>query len=309
MDQGLIDKIKQLTGKEDEQVTSFLDGLSLDDIYTLIDSDRRGDDAKMMSVLAPLKQQDVVPPTQDQMPQEPQQPEQPESPETNVSTDDGKRTDDVEEAMKDKHLTPIKVEVPKPRDTEAKELATNPLFRPKKEPSKKERILRKETKHKGRGFDPFIGEGVLEEGVMGFSAMPAIKKMLTLAGRPEPSDAEVAKAMEDFMGQFADHDLGKFGDDCDLRISDIATPVGTSIPTGPLDGALAALGGDFDAEIDAVSVEASGALTNIQNIRNAFQIIASNLPEVKVSEFAEVRELLADLMSRLDRMANNITGK
>jgi hypothetical protein len=31
--------------------------------------------------------------------------------------------------------------------------------------------------------------------------------------------------------------------------------------------------------------------------------------EIKVGEFAEVRALLSDLMSKIDRMGNHITGK
>lgn len=263
MDKGLVDKVVELTGKQEETVADFLATLGLDQLYTLIDSHRKGDDATMHTVLGPLMAQE-----------EPLSAEEPST--------------EVEEAMTKKD-TKITMAVPKPRDPMARELEKG-QYQPKVTPNKKERLAKMDRKHKGR--EPFesVGEP-LAEGVMGMTALPAIKKMLSLAGRPEPSDEEVQAAMEDFMGDMHPDLRG-------LSISDIATPVGTSITPGAV---------EFDQEVDNMGKPVDGADYTgeaYSAIRSSFETIKTSLADVTITEFMEVRRLVAELQSLIDQLAN-----
>jgi hypothetical protein len=306
MDQSLIDKIMAITGQEEEAVAEFLGNSSMDEMYQLIDANRKGDDASIEPLVASL----IIKADPEKEPEKEPQPE-------------------VKEAMK-KPDTKLTVELPKLRDPMARELAKG-QYQPKATPNKKEQLARMDRKHRSNRVDDSFSstsEPVVE-GVLGMSSMPYIKKMLTLAGRPA-EEHDIKKAMEDFMGSFGDYR--------GLAALDSQRSAG-AMAAGPLDGVLADfpdLEQDqdaFDAELDAMDVVQDVAdveefdtmayadaftdntpppeteLTNIEAVRNAFATINNNVRDIKVSEFTEVRQLLSDLMSSLDRIGNNITGK
>lgn len=295
MDQDLVAKIVELTGAEEEKVAEFLDTMTLDQIYTLIDSNRKGDDATMMTILEPLKNQEETQAADAE------------------STDAAEEPAEVEEAMKDTDKNKIKIDIPKPRDPMARELAKG-QYQPKVTPNKKEKLARMDRKHKGRLDDSFSPEGLseeamLEEGVLGMSAMPAIKKMLTLAGRPA-EDEDIMKAMEDFMGDF--------GDLSGLSINDIATPVGTSIPAGPLDQAMADVPADahdhddFDLEMGTMTPQVDGedfTGAAYDAVRQAGETIKQALGDLTIREFAETRQLISEIQSMLDKLADTTKGR
>jgi hypothetical protein len=282
MDQSLIEKIKLVTGQEDSVVAEFLEGLSLDQMYELIDAKRKGDDAAIESLVAPIMST------------------------TDSDTEEFKEA--LEEKMKKDSDNKIKIDLPKPRDPMARELAKG-QYQPKVTPNKKETLARQDRKHKGRVDDSFAapGDQVLE-GVMGMSAMPSIKKMLTLAGRPAEED-DIKQAMEDFMGDFSDLS--------GLTIQDITTPVGTTIPAGPLDEPVVDAPADaeqftFDQETDSLVANlagvarATGSTPAYANIRSSVESIKTQLHDIKITEFSEVKGLIGELQSMLDTLGNQV---
>lgn len=275
MDNNLIAKIVELTGASEEVIQEFLDGLSLDQNYDIIDANVRKNDAKLAQLVSGLK----------------------------AEPDNNK----VEEAMrKDKNKGPITVQVPKPRDPMARELAKG-QYQPKRTPNKKEQLAKKDSKHKGNRFE---SQDVMES-LMGMSSIPAIKKMLTLAGRPNDDDS-VKKAMEDYMSDITGVS----------PLDAMAFPTGTTIKPGLISG----MGDDmddaddlefntdFDDDLDLMSDgELDSELTQSQDpyvdICQSFATIKANLPNITMAEYIQARKLLSELMSAMDLLGNGAAGQ
>lgn len=284
MDQTLIDKVAELTGKEGEAVQEMLAQLTVDQMFDLIDMDSRGDSQAIVNLLRPFV---------DSEGQESQPEETGEQPDFNQTDDQDQNQDNVEEAMSKK--TKVPGQLPKPRDPMAKALAL-PQYQSKKTPTKKGKLDKMDRKHKGSRVDDSFdidsvleGKQVVEEGVMGFSAMPALKRTLELAGRPTDEES-LAKAMEDFMGDF--------GEIKGLSINDIATPVGTSITPGPV-----------TMDEPQEPQETISGTTAYQTIRQAVEDVKVNLASVTVTEYAQVRQLLSELTSMMDKLGNAVKGQ
>lgn len=299
MEQGFIDKIKELTGKDDEAVNSFLETLSLDDMYALIDAGRKDTLDQMADILEPL--------TSAPDPEPQPAPEQPaEQPTEEPAATQEPQADDnqgfeapeqptVDEAMKDKKTT-IKVPVQKPRDPMAREL-TKGQYQPKVTPGKREILDRRDRKHRAK-----TEESVME-GVIGMTMMPNIKKTLELAGRPA-DDATIQRAMEDFMGDF-----GEFGG---LSINDLAVPTGTAIKPGLISAFDAPPEEDeFDHAIDTLSQQATDLPSASQAyaaIRQSVEVLKASLPDIRVAEFQAVKQLISELTSAIDLLGNGVKG-
>lgn len=138
----------------------------------------------------------------------------------------------------------------KPRDPMARELA-KPQYSHKVTPSKKEKIRKAESKHKQK----------VDESVMGFSDLPAMKRLLALAGSDVP-DAVIQTTLDANSVSCLDQ---------------IAQPVGTSIKPGVV--------GFDDSEEQAA----------LQRIKNCIDEIKATLELVPVTEFATINDLINDL--------------
>jgi hypothetical protein len=277
MDKSLIERIKTITNQEDQVVSDFLGELPLDTLYAIFDAHRTNDEAKLGALVEPIM---------------------------STVTSENVDEDSLEEQMK-KDDTKITMDLPKPRNPMARELEKG-QYQPKVTPNKKEVLDRQSRKHKGRIDDSFAsGEETVLEGVMGMYAMPAIKKMLTLAGRPAEED-DIKKAMEDFMGDF--------GDLTGLSINDITTPVGTTITVGPLEtpvndaGAVNTADDEFDAETSALvaGMGAVGGTPAYASIRQSVEQIKLRINDIKVTEFTQVKGLIGELQSMLDSLGNQV---
>jgi hypothetical protein len=161
----------------------------------------------------------------------------------------------------------------------AKALAL-PQYQPKVTPSKKGIQDKADRKHKGRKD---YMESVIEESVMGMTQMDSmLPRLLTLAGLPVEDEATIVpQEFDEPVTISSDYDEVQM--DCEAPM-------------------------DVEVEELPPTVSESGSGT-MQVIRDSFKSISGNLSEIKVSEFAEVRTMLADLMSQIDRMGNSITGK
>ncbi len=280
MDQDLIEKIKALTGRTDADeatIEDALTSLSLDQMYALIDAKRKGDDKAMLNLITPVLP--VTAPTEN-------------------------KPAEVEEATmsdKNKDKNKMRIGASKPRDPMARELEKG-IYQPKVTPNRKEILDRRDRKHKGK-YD----ESMVEESIA-FSSIPSIKKMLSLAGRPA-EDEDVMKAMEDFMGDFSDTG--------GLRISDIAVPTGTAIQPGTVSfGQEEEPEDEFDAELDAIGAKdeqmavGGGSCTAAYlAIRAAVEAVKTNMVDIKVGEFADVKCLINELNSAIDQLGNSVKGQ
>jgi DNA polymerase III gamma/tau subunit len=189
--------------------------------------------------------------------------------------------------------------VPKPRDPMAKALAL-PQYQPKTTPSKKGQLDKALRKHKGRDVQESLNVDtdaeLVEESVMGMTQMDSmLPRLLTLAGCP-PMDDQETNQIEIVQPQdqstawapAAMDNLDAEWDELETELDPTNAPVTvTELPPAPVNPGTA----------------------NIQMIRDSFNSIRTNLPDIKVSEFAELRAMMADLMSQIDRMGNHISGK
>lgn len=181
---------------------------------------------------------------------------------------------------------------PKPRDPMAKALGFG-QYQHKVEPSKKEKLAKADSKHKKGYLEAVdmsdIDVDLIEEGVMGMTQMDSmLPRLLQLAGMP--------------------------GDEMSMPSINVDTTSHPDAVTMSIETGIDAVPQlEFDPTIDAVaSIEPEAGvsgLTSIQVIRDSFARITSNISEIRVGEFAEVRNMLSDLMSQIDRMGNNISGK
>ena len=330
MNQTLVDAIIKLTGKPEDEVQEKLASVPIDDLYKLMDLVRKGDKASIVDFIDPITEsayfkrttneglryaakfnnQTAVDGLVDWLEAEKVDynfrnsnivvidcPDREFAYRLSCKATSIKNTLDnplqtVKDMADNKKITGT---VPKPRDPMAKALAL-PQYQPKVTPSKKGQLDKALRKHKGRDMNealaPSADAELVEEGVIGMTQMDSmLPRLLTLAGCPPVEDvpANDVAVVEPEWETTALDNLSAEWDELDAQI-----PQATVEPT-------------IDATIEpAVS---STPLTNIQVIRDAFEHIRTNMPEIKVSEFAEVRTMMADLMSQIDRMGNNISGK
>jgi hypothetical protein len=270
--QDLINQLVELTGASEEDVQSYLDQLDLDTTYNIIDASRRGKVDELKAMLS-----DLVP-----------------------------SENNVKEASmsKDKNKNTIKLDIPKPRDPMARELAKG-QYQPKRTPSKRELLNKTDRKHKGSQFE----SEEIAESFMSMAGIPSIKKMLTLAGRPF-DDEEVEQAVEDYMSD-------TLGNIDGMRIDDIKIPTGTTLKPGLVNGFSNSQEDDFDLELDSIAdvsdepiqQDTAPTTTAIAAIHNAASIIKMNLADIKLGQFSEVKELINELNSAIDLLANQVKGQ
>lgn len=208
----------------------------------------------------------------------------------------------VEETMGKK--TTVKGKLPKPRDPIAKALAL-PQNQPKRTPNKKESLAKMDRKHKGRtGGDAgasFSMESVVTEGVV--SAIPELQRMLALAGRPSEGNA-INKTMEDMFDiKVSDlPDFGRFGVD--------TVPLGLKLTPGVVN-----MDEPEDLEdliVDPVDTTDNTTVDEPESeefawIRANLESIGERLDGVTVSELVKVKELIAELNSRFDKLRNQVS--
>lgn len=327
MDQSLIDAIVKITGKPEEEVQTKLADVQIDDIYKLMDLVRTGDKASIIDFIDPIRESahfrrtnedfgytakfktqnakdELIDWLEDQNINYTNRinnvtvvdcPDRSTAYRLSCKVNQIRASIDTNlQIFKDMASKPTKpgTQVPKPRDPMAKALAL-PQYQPKVTPSKRGIEDKADRKHKGKnGYMEALDSDrdLVEEGVMGMTTMNSmLPRLLTLAGRP-PMEDEV--------------DLPIIQSDDEISI----------LPASGIEFKAPDLSSQFDFEptsMDATPVGTGSAtqLTNIQTIRDAFEVVRSNLPEIKVSEFAEVRAMMADLMSQIDRMGNTISGK
>lgn len=325
MNQSLIDAIVKITGKPEEEVQTKLADVQIDDIYKLMDLVRTGDKASIIDFIDPIRESAHFRRTNEDFGYTAKFKTQNAKDElidwledqninytnriNNVTVVDCPDRDTAYRlsrkvnqlrASVDTNLTTFKdmaskptkpsTQVPKPRDPMAKALAL-PQYQPKVTPSKRGIEDKADRKHKGKkDYMEAFDRDLVEEGVMGMTTMTSmLPRLLTLAGRPP---------MED------EAELPIIQSDDEISI----------LPANEMEFSTPDFSQALDLEqapMDATPITSGSAtqLTNIQVIRDAFEVVRSNLPEIKVSEFAEVRAMMADLMSQIDRMGNTISGK
>jgi hypothetical protein len=327
MNQTLIDAIVKITGKPEEEVQTKLADVQLDDIYKLMDLVRTGDKASIIDFIDPIKESMYFRRTNEDLEYTAKFKNQNAKDElidwledqninytnriNNVTVVDcpdrdtayrlSRKVNQIRasidtnlQTFKDMATKPPKpgTQLPKPRDPMAKALAL-PQYQPKVTPSKRGIEDKADRKHKGKkdymeAFD--LDRDLVEEGVMGMTTMNSmLPRLLTLAGRPPMEDEAELPIIQ------SDDEIGI------LPASEI------EFNQPAFDEIL-----DFEPTVmDATPVGSGSAtqITNIQSVRDAFENVRANLPEIKVSEFAEVRSMMADLMSQIDRMGNTISGK
>lgn len=317
MDQSLVDSIVKLTGKPEEEVQAKLANVPIDDIYKLIDLVRDGDKASVIDFIDPIQERANVIQTNEGLEytakfktnlayeQLADWLDDNLIPYTNrlnnvivVDCNDRDTTYKVSmkvaqlKAMADTNLQtvndmakpPKKFKpgnpVPPPRNPIAKALAL-PQNQPKSTPNKKTTMDKSERKHKGRdNYNESINDQI-NEGVMGMTAMDSmLPRLLTLAGRPPMDDDAITIDI--------DSNMQNIGQELNIEPISVEELPATEAPSI----------GDNMPE-----------WASMAHIRNAFKTIQNGLGDIKVSEFAEVRSLMSDLMSQIDRMGNTITGK
>lgn len=173
--------------------------------------------------------------------------------------------------------------MPKPRNPVAKALAL-PQYRQKVTPTKKEIQDKMDSKHPNKFFEDETE--LVAEGVMGMTTMTSmLPRLLTLAGCAPYDETSTVD---------------------ELPRSDDAI---TLTATGDCNIADDEINYDMIADDDISDSEAEITASHIQVIRDSFEQVRLNIRDIKLSEFSEVRSLLSDLMSHIDRIANNITNK
>ena len=319
MNQTLVDAIVKLTGKPEDEVQEKLASVPIDDLYKLMDLVRKGDNASVIDFIDPITESAYFKRTTNEGLRYAAKFENQVAVDGLVDWLEAEKIDytfrnsnivvvdcpDREfayrlscKAMSIKNTLDnpfqkvtdmadnkkITGKLPKPRDPMAKALAL-PQYQPKVTPSKKGQLDKALRKHKGRNdVNEALNDDVevIEEGVMGMTQMDSmLPRLLTLAGCPPIEDAPMADVQPRWETTALDNLDAEWDE------------VNTLIPENP--------------PIQDAPVSTGSA--NIQGVRDAFNNIRANLPEIKVSEFAEVRAMMADLMSQIDRMGNHISGK
>lgn len=222
-----------------------------------------------------------------------------------------KAKDDSIKILNDSMKPTKKDGLPKPRDPMAKALSLG-QYQPKIEPSKQEKLEKKDRKHKkgylGDAIDMSdIEVGHIAEGVMGMTQMDSmLPRMLQLAGMQ--SDTSMSPLVS--IDTTSNPDVVTMSINTDsqevpqLEFDPEVTSNFDTVNDVEFDDLV------LDDEIDPLApLMSSDGLTSIQVMRNSFSAIGANLSEIRVGEFSEVRNMLSDLMSQIDRMGNNISGK
>lgn len=329
MNQNLIDAIVKITGQEEAYVQEKISTMAVDDVYALMDMVRKNDVAEVKARFEPVTEAisnpssfDVVVKVDGEQNKDGlldwlddhsityafrpndviviKSPSQAKEIQIKQGIDAMQNADSIK-ILNDSMKTPKSMTVPKPRDPMAKSLSLG-QYQHKVEPGKKEKLEKRERKHKGKFAESIdmsdIDLPVLEEGVLGMTQMDSmLPRLLQLAGCP--GGEEVASPLVT-IDQTANPDAVTMTIDTDF---DSEAP---QLEYDPEVEQTVELEPEVDPLVPPMEV---GALTSIQVIRDSFARIESNVSEIKVGEFAEVRAMLSDLMSKIDRMGNNITGK
>lgn len=330
MNQNLIDAIVAISGQEEAYVQEKISTMAVDDVYALMDMVRKNDVAEIKARFEPVTEAVANPSSFDVIVKV--------NGEQNKDglldwLDDNSITyafrpndvivikgasqakeiqikqgiDSLEQAdsikiLNDSMKPKLPTTLPKPRDPMAKALSLG-QYQAKVEPSKKEKLEKRDRKHK-KGYMEAINMDdietpILEEGVLGMTQMDSmLPRLLQLAG--VPGEEEVSSPMVS-IDTTSNPDAVTMSIDTDFD----------SVPQLEFDPEVDTTL-SLDEPVDLTKTEEpmpDSVFTNIQVIRDAFSAIECNISEIKVGEFAEVRSMLSDLMSKIDRMGNNITGK
>ena len=268
MQDDLINQLVELTGASEEDVQSYLDQQDMDKTYNIIDAARRGKVDELKSMVSDLQ------PSENKV---------------------------DEASMKDKDKNKIKIDMPKPRDPMARELQKG-QYQPKRTPTKRELLNKTDRKHKG---SKHYESSELAESIS-VSGIPSIKKMLTLAGRPFDDDN-----VDNIVKEFMNREMQNW-DQPDMTIDDITIPVGTTLKPGLVNGLNSDFPDsdlDFDMEVDALMPEVSDAQqTPMSAIMAAVDEIKANLANIKLGEYQEAKQLINELNSVIDQLANTVKG-
>lgn len=335
----IIDKIAELTGQDVDTIESAMDNVPISNLYDLIDAAQKNDTQSVNAIINPLLQTMATTDADGSQTQEPVDDQQTQSApqaddqtdQTEQTADNGEdqsqdqeqeETDDQEpatesvfnqnfmgrlkkEAMGDKDKNKVSGSIPKPRDPMAKALSL-PQYQSKKTPSKKGLVDKAENKHKKDPKHLMDAQAKLDEGVLGMFDMQNLNRLRELAGM---SDGIKFIDLNDPKPEVIN--LGST-----LGLPDYEDSVMAQGPvdyTDELNSEIDALGlNDVEVEpeeTDPLPDFSYGNFTNIQVLRNSFEDISSQLPYIQIGDFREVREMLADLTSKIDRMCNLVTGK
>jgi hypothetical protein len=327
MNQNLIDAIVAITGQEEAYVQEKISTFAVDDVYALMDMVRKNEVDEIKARFEPVTEAVSKPSSFDVIvkvdgegnkdglldwlddhsityafrPNDViviKSPSQAKEIQIKQGIDALDKADSIKILNDSMKPTKTTGNLPKPRDPMAKALSLG-QYQPKVEPSKKEKLEKRERKHKGKFAETIdmsdIDAPILEEGVLGMTQMDSmLPRLLQLAGCPAGEEVPSPLVSIDTT---SNPDAVTMSIDTDFD----------SVPQLEYDPEVETT---LPLEVTADEPLVSGSVTtNIQVIRDAFASIESNVAEIKVGEFAEVRSMLSDLMSKIDRMGNNITGK
>lgn len=295
MNKNLIDSIVKITGKEETEIEDTLELISVDDMYNLIDLVRNNNERDIKSMFesftTPIQYQsksfDIIVKIRDHI------------------TKDGlldwlddnsigymlhpsdviviKNTNQDGEIKVKQELDSLdrsgdhsKIQmltdgvddnrIPKPRDPMAKALML-PQYQLKVTPNKIEKQNKMDRKHMNKFVEGKGKPEIVGEGIMGMTNMTSmLPRLMTLAGMTKADDTGV-------------------------------NAIPSSIPVISPD-----ITDNYISPSDATLDETE----NIKIIRDAFDQVISQMADIRISEFQEVRDLMSNLMSHIDRMANSI---
>lgn len=330
MNQNLIDAIVDITGQEEAYVQEKISTFAVDDVYAMMDMVRKNDVDEIKARFEPVTEAVSNPSSFDVIVKVDGEhnkdglldwlddhsityafrpndvivikgASQAKEIQIKQGIDSLAKADSIKilnDSMKPKKPTTV----PKPRDPMAKALSLG-QYQAKVEPGKKEKLEKRERKHKKSYVEAIdmsdIESPILEEGVMGMTQMDSmLPRLLQLAGCPGGEEVNTPLVSIDTT---SNPDAVTMSIDTDFD----------SVPQLEFDPEVEEIMGvqEPEATDPLIPPMETGALTSIQVIRDSFARIESNVSEIKVGEFAEVRSMLSDLMSKIDRMGNNITGK
>jgi hypothetical protein len=324
MNQNLIDAIVSITGQEEAYVQEKISTLELNDVYAIMDMVRKKQVDEIKARFEPVKESVANPSSYDVIVKV--------NGETNKDglldwLDDNSITyahrpndvivikgtsqakeiqikqgiDSLDKAdsikiLNDSMKPKTPTTVPKPRDPMAKALSLG-QYQAKVVPGKKEKLEKRERKHKTDYMEAIdmsdVDSPILEEGVMGMTQMDSmLPRLLQLAGCPSDENTSPLVSIDTTTNP----DAVTMSIDTDFD----------SVPQLDLNPELTP---ELEPAMSDEPMVTGSISSNIQTIRDSFATINSNVSEIKVGEFAEVRALLSDLMSKIDRMGNHITGK
>jgi hypothetical protein len=134
----------------------------------------------------------------------------------------------------------------------------------------------------------------IEEGVMGMTTMPGLRRMMELAGMP----------MDDVEQMAPDQDMAPAMDSAD----DMGMDDGMGDDIDPVEG------GDFD--VDPLGADEMGAVSEpmVSNspaydmIDQALNTIQNSLPDVKISEYKTLIQRLEELQVQLQQIGKSFLG-